>query len=234
MVEKLLKKGVKILPFEANVASRIAMSTAVGSRMVDILDRCSTGGWRDKKILVVGARGVVGRHCIDHLLRSGISMENIYCCDIEAGEFSTVDTIDIRTFRTFSSMDEDSFGSALGVCQIVIIAALSNRGRAPKFIRDEHLRRMPNQVLIVQVNIDEGGSIDRNEFCIPTYWDYPAYRVILGAKVFSVCNVPDIPGCIRADDSSADLAAANFNYYHTVLSRWPDVPEELLFTGFDE
>lgn len=238
ITQRLLEKEkVKILPLERSHKSLGAMSRAVGLRIARILDRCYGGrgdkkNWREENILVTGARGTVGRHCIDNLLLAGVNSKRIFACDIVEGEFVTKDTAVPRHYTTFSSADEDEFMAALQVCGIEIIAAFSGKGGAPKIHEYRHLAIKPHRALVIQVNIDEGGSIKDERFCQVTFWDNPVYEVILGPKKLCVCNVPDIPGCIDPLTSSRALEEANYDYYLRLFSTWPDVPEEYLFKGF--
>ncbi|MBI2640422.1 MAG: hypothetical protein HYW91_00875 [Candidatus Sungbacteria bacterium] len=237
VVRQLLEKGVKLLPMEANKGALYQMSRAVGGRIRDILDRCYNGrgskkNWIEENILITGARGTVGRHCIDNLLLAGVDPKRIHACDIVEGWFETQDTAVPRRYETFSIADEDQFMIALQVCGIEIIAALDKEGRAPKIHEHRHLAIKPHRALIIQVNIDEGGSINDERFCKVTFWDDPVYEVMLGPKAISVCNVPDIPGCIRPEESSRALVEANHQYYLDVFRTWPEVPERFLFREF--
>lgn len=230
VVRQLLQKGVKILPFEADRKSLYAMSRMVGSCIRQVLERCWQGDWRGANILVIGARGTVGRHCVDNLILAGLDPKKIHACDVVEGQFETNDTVVPRSYRTFR-MDQTEFILALKVSRILIIAALDREGRAPKIIEARHLELIPDGGLIVQVNIDEGGSIADERFCRLTFWDDPVYEAAIGPNIIKICNVPDIP-TIKAEESSRALEGANYNYYLELLRTWPNVSPELLFTAF--
>lgn len=238
IVLALFEKGVKILPLECNTPSLGAMSREAGLRIPQILDRCYPGDteerkrvWRSKNIFLLGARGTVGRHAIDALLRAGVGHAQLRLCDLEAGIFSADDTELPRVYKTFSVADDDEMMLHLRVSHVVVLAAFGRDG-APRVISRRHLAILPHKALIVQVTIDEGGNIIEEEFCRPTGWSDPVYAVHLGSKVLYACNLPNIPGCIDSRTSSIALDRVDRGYYLDLCRLWPDVPEEYLFRGF--
>ncbi len=230
VVKALLAKGVKILPLERHRPSLSAMSREAGKRIPDVLDRCYQGDWRKENFFFLGARGTVCRHAIDAVLGQDVKISQISAFDLEAGPYTACDVQHPTTYETFSVADGDQMRERLQISRIIVLAALGRDGVAPKIITSEHLGILPHESLIVQVSIDEGGNIDDERFCRVTYWDDPVYEVRLGPKALRVCNVPDIPGCIRPEGSSRALEMANYDYYVKIFQAWPNIPEGYLLT----
>lgn len=218
----LLAKRVVLMPFEYHRPTLEAMSRLVGPRIPVILERCYGLGWRHLNIFVGGAQGAVGQNTVDALLASGVGAGQLHLCDLNTTPLmiSCHDAVDV-----FSSTDEKFMERALGVCQILILAAVGKRG-APKFLKPHHLGFLPVSTFILQVAIDEGGNIDDPEFCRVTYWDDPVYRVYRSGKEYTVCDLPDIPGIIDPEESSRALAKANFEHRCAIFRAWPNVPSE--------
>lgn len=232
IVERLLEKEkVKILPLECNGSALAAMSREAGRRIPDILDRClSPGSWQRENILFIGGRGTVSRHAIGTLFSSGVGLGQIIAFDLEAGLFAAHDLGYPLTYQTFSINNDDLVREGLKMARIIVCAALGRDGVAPKILTTRHLEILSNQTLIIQVSSDEGGNIADERFCRSTNWDDPIYEVRLGAKVLYVCNVTNIPGCVRPVESSRALEQANYDYYLEIFRTWPDVPEQYLLT----
>lgn len=224
IADELAAKGVRIWPLEKNPASLYEMSKFVGRRFIEILERFREHSgieWRDKNFVLRGARGTVGRHCIDNLLVRGVSPDRIFGFDVEAGTFTATDTSISRACHTFSVEDVETFYDLLETSSFLVLAGRDKEGKAPKDVKMPPLALLPHNSLIFQPNIDEGGSIDDEELCRITYWDDPFYRVRVGAKHVFLCNVPDIPGGVRegnpedmlaVKESSRVLAKASLPY----------------------
>ena len=231
VVDELLKKGICIMPREYHRPSLSAMSKEAGRRVVDVLTSCypRADEWLRENIFIAGARGVVGQHAINSLISAGVDERKIYKCDVRQEIFISPETG--REYWTFSSEDRFNFHPSLENCKILILAAASKSG-APKIIKREHLKLLQNGTFILQVAIDEGGNIDVPDFSKVTYWSNPVYPVRVGGKGFFVCNISNLPGCIRPGDSSVALDEASYGYYCEILSAWPNVPEKYLFKRF--
>ena len=235
VVAKLLDKKVLILPWEKHLLILSAMSREAGKRIPRILDRFSAEiwhrDWRKENIFVFGVRGTVGRHAIRALVSEGVSLNQIFACDIADGEFIAPDTSTPLSFFTFSSAREEELLAALQVCRIGVYAALSPKG-TPKIIKRAHLGILPQDSVIIQVAIDEGGNIDDTDFGKVTYWSEPFFYAYVGPKRIYFCNLPDIPGCINPAESTRELIKTNFEYLCEIIRAWPNVPERYLFKGF--
>ncbi|QQG45501.1 MAG: hypothetical protein HYW89_00995 [Candidatus Sungiibacteriota bacterium] len=242
-VGKLLAKGVKILPYEyyptrhdPHILS--TMSREAGHRIVDLLNEHQGRTWRNTHIFFGGARGVVCRHAIAAALEAGVPTSKIHAFDIVSGLFK--DPESGATYETLSTEDSGALEKALKKCGILVLAAVTKGFGAPKFLKRSHLEFLPNDAFILQVSIDEGGNIDDEEFCQLTFGHKPIYTVVRGItgllwskpRRITVCNLPDIPGIIRPEESSRSLINASFPYLVEILQTWPDVPDKYLVKIF--
>jgi alanine dehydrogenase len=230
-VEFLLRKGAVILPWESHSESLAAMSKEVGPRIVWLLDKLCPD-WRKRQIFILGARGTVGQYAILALLSAGGALGNISCCDLYDGLFFS-DKTGLK-YHTFSSKKDDVLRAQLGRSSIFIFAAVGKNG-APRVIGRSHFDNIRPGSLIIHVSIDEGGNTDDPEFQKLTSWDDPVYTVNFGnGNSYSVCNIPNFPGCVKAEESSRALVEANLPYYVELISNWPNVPEKYWFKGFED
>jgi len=225
-VRALLAKGVLIAPFEYYRPSLGSMSMEAGQRVKIILSRLCGDAWKEDHIFLGGGRGIVCQHVMLDLLAAQIPIQKIHACDRESGQFFAQRTA--ITYRTFSSSDDDQLCIHLRQCRIVVLAAVGRNG-APKFLKPRHLALLPDNAVILQVSIDEGGNIDDPEFQRVTYWGEPSYQIEREGKRFTICNVPDIPGCLFPLRSSTALDGANYLYYIQLFKAFPEVPEKFLY-----
>ncbi|MDP3779148.1 MAG: hypothetical protein Q8R30_03860 [bacterium] len=226
VVKVLVAKGVLIAPFEYYRPSLGAMSMEAGKQVTTILNRLCGDGWKQEHIFLGGGRGIVCQHAIRDFRIAEVPLRRIHACDREAGAFFSTRTM--MTYKTFSSDDDEQLCVHLQQCRILILAAVG-RGGAPRFITPRHLELLPDNAIIIQVSIDEGGNIDDLEFQRVTYWGDPSYQVERGGKRFTVCNVPDIPGCLAPLRASIALVQVNLPYYVKLIRAFPEVPSEFLY-----
>ena len=230
VADYLRELGVLLMPWEKEAEILKAMSKIAGEVVPIILDRFSREvwkkDWRGENAFFLGARGMVCRHEIAAMRRAGWQGD-IYGCDVVSGEFTTEDTGEPHTYKTFVLESKDEVLAALQVCKIVELAALDCNGKAPKVITREHLVVLPHNAFIMQAAIDNGGNISCNGFQIYTYWpDCYFYRTYTDVWRRFVCNIPNRPGAIAPKEASIALAEANFEFLCRVISTFPDVPKE--------
>ena len=220
VIRILLKKDVIIAPFEYYRPSLAAMSFEAGMQVRTILDRLCGDSWKQEDIFFGGGRGMVCQTAIAQCRRMGIPAKRIHAFDINGGLFFSEKLR--MSYWTFSSQDETDLCERLQKCRVLVLAAMASEG-APRFLKPVHLDLLPDGAVIVQVSIDEGGNIDDPEFQRVTYWGDPSYEVRHGSKRFTVCNVPDIPGCLAPQSASVALDQANFWYYCHIISSFPEL-----------
>lgn len=230
VVEKLIKMGVSILPFEYYSPAIHAMSKMAGERIGLVLEKFYGPGWRREKIFFGGARGTMCQTAIHHLWDTvGDPANQFLAFDLTAGWFVSMFG---RRYFTLSTIYESSLASAMAECKIFVLAAITKHG-APKFLKPRHLDLMPDGSFIIQVSIDEGGNIDDPHFCQTTYWGSSAvYRVRRVTKEIQVCNLPNLPGCINPSQSSFALDRALGPYFVELLRAWPHISDRYIFKGF--
>lgn len=235
----LLAKEANIVPIEWYPGILAAMSEQAGNRTAHILDKCFGKDWADEHIFFGGARGVVCKAAIYSVVGRNIFQDQIHACDLTEGLDSIV--LDSGCFQAsktrfyydvFSSVDDDELCRHLSQCRILVLAAVSKRGGAPRFLKPRHIDCLPDGAFILQVAIDEGGNIDDEEFRRVTYWSDPVYEVRRNGKVYRVFDVPDIPGVIWPEKSSDALDRACRPLVEELVSTYPAIPEQYLFKGF--
>ena len=226
VVAELIKKQVRIVPFEYHRPSLSSMSAKAGKHIPVILDRVCGKGWIKENIFFGGARGVVGQHAIRGCRDREVPFSRIHACDIAAGMFVSPDTG--MSYETFSSKHTKKLYAELRKCRILILAAAGS-SQTIRFLKPHHLDHLADGAVVVQISIDEGGNIDDPAFQRVTYWDDSSYEVVRGGKKFTVCNIPNIPGCLEPYNASLALERANFLYYAGIIASFPDIAPELLY-----
>lgn len=227
VVAELVKKQVRIVPFEYHRPGLSAMSAEAGRQVSAILDRVCGKEWAKEDIFFGGARGVACQHAIFRCHNRGVPFSRIHACDIVAGTF--VSPKMGMSYETFSSKNTRKLLAELRKCRVLILAAASSSGGV-RFLKFRHLDNFVDGAVIIQISIDEGGNIDDPAFQQVTYWDNPSYEVVRTGKKFTVCNIPNIPGCLAPYNASLALEKANFLYYANILASFPDINPELLYT----
>ena len=220
VIQILLNKNVIIAPFEYYRPALAAMSYEAGMRIATMLDHLCGDSWKQEHIFFGGGRGMVCQTAVAQCRRMGIPAQRIHACDINGGLFFSEKMR--MSYMTFSGQDEAELCEWLQKCRVLVLAAVDSQG-APRFLKSAHLDLLPDGAVIVQVSIDEGGNIDDPEFQRVTYWDDPSYEVRRGSKRFTVCNIPDIPGCLSPESASVALDQANFWYYSNIIGSFPEL-----------
>lgn len=226
VVAELIKKQVRIAPFEYHRPGLSAMSAEAGKHIPAILARICGKEWTKEHIFFGGARGVVGQYAILACRNREIPFSRIHACDIVAGTFVSPKTH--MSYDTFSSKNGKKLYAELRKCRILILAA-AHSSHAARFLKSRHLDNLVDGTVIIQISIDEGGNIDESTFQRMTYWDNPSYEIAWGDKKFTICNIPNIPGCLAPYNASLALEKANFLYYVNILASFPDIDSELLY-----
>lgn len=226
VVAELIKKQVRIAPFEYHRPGLSAMSAEAGKQVSAILDRLCTKGWTKEHVFFGGARGTAGQHAISTCRQRGVPLSHIHACDIVTGTFSSARTG--MSYDTFSSKNTRKLSVELRACRILILAAAGSSGSV-RFLKSQHLDNLVDGAVIIQISIDEGGNIGDPAFQRVTYWNDLFYKIIRKGKAFTVCNVPNIPGCLAPYHASLALEKANFLYYANILASFPDINSELLY-----
>jgi len=226
VVTALIKKQVRIVPFEYHRPGLHVMSAEAGKCIPVILYRICGNKWIKEHIFFGGARGTVGQYAISACYGRGVPLSHIHACDIATGAFLSPKTR--MSYDTFSSKNGRKLYAELRKCRIFILAAASSSD-AVRFLKPRHLDNFADGAVIVQISIDEGGNIDEQAFQRVTYWSDPSYEVIRKDKKFTVCNVPNIPGCLAPYNASLALEKANFLYYANIIVSFPDIDSELLY-----
>lgn len=226
VVAALIKKQVRIAPFEYHRPGLHAMSAKAGRQVPTILDRLRGNKWMEEDIFFGGARGVAVQHAISACYGRGVPLSHIHACDIATGAFSSSRTG--MSYDTFSSKNGRKLCAELRKCRILILAAAGSSG-AVRFLKLRYIDNFADGAVIVQISIDEGGNIDEPAFQRVTYWNDPSYEVTRAGKKFTICNIPNIPGCLVPYNASLALERANFLYYAHILASFPDISPELLY-----
>ena len=226
VVTRLIHKHVLLAPFEYYRPGLRAMSCEAGRHVATILNTLCGESWKREHIFFGGGRGMVCQHAIAQCRRMGIRAKQIHACDRENGLFFSEKLR--MSYMTFSGEDQTELCEHLQKCRILVLAAVGPHG-APRFLTHKHLDLLPDGAVIVQVSIDEGGNIDDPEFQRVTYWGNPSYTVQRGSKQFTVCNIPDIPGCLSPESASRALDEINFPYYLELFKSFPSVADEFLY-----
>lgn len=234
IARRLLDIGVKLVAMEKCRKILQEMSYMAGDRVPDILERCYRGDWRRKKFFFLGARGALCRRGINAILWAGVNPDNIFCCDIHGGVFTAADTTPPRTYETFSISNARKLEEALRACDIFVFAAMKSDGTAPQPIELSHLELVSDGAFFSNPAIDNGGNIADPAFQKVTSWVNPTYTVDIGGKKFTVCNIPNLPGCIRPMESSLALERVTFDFFCQIFEGFPDaIPAEYLVTKED-
>lgn len=226
VVAALMKKQVRIAPFEYHRQGLGAMSAEAGKCIPAILYRICGNKWLKEDIFFGGARGTAGEYAISACYGRGVPLSRIHACDIATGTFSSPKTR--MSYDTFSSKNGKKLHAELRKCRILVLAA-ADSSHAVRFLKSRHLDNLADGTVIVQISIDEGGNIDESAFQRMTYWDNPSYEVAWRDKKFTICNIPNIPGCLAPYNASLALEKANFLYYAALLASFPDMSSELLY-----
>ena len=133
------------------------------------------------KVAIIGG-GVVGTNACKIAVGMGAEVTIL---DISSSRLEYLDDIFSTHITTLYSTDSN-IEAVLEQSDLVIGAVLVPGGKAPALVRREHLKRMKQGAVIVDVAIDQGGCIETSH---PTTHDDPVF-VIDGVVHYCVANMP--------------------------------------------
>lgn len=156
-------------------------------------------GTRPAHVVILGG-GTVGTNAAKIALGMGaevtlldINLDRLrYLDDTMHGRFSTLYSSDVNIAQTITTAD------------VVIGAVLITGAKAPRLIRRDMLKSMPDGSVIVDVAVDQGGCVETTR---PTTHSAPTY-VIDGVVHYGVANMP---GAVPRTSSLA-LSNATLRY----------------------
>jgi len=138
-------------------------------------------GVKRGKIAIIGG-GVVGTNAAKMAVGIGA---DVTILDVNARRLAYLDDIFGSSISTLYST-EANIEKVLSECDLLIGAILIPGARAPRLVRREHLSLMQPGSVIVDVAVDQGGSVETIK---PTTHDDPVYMVD-GILHYGVANMP--------------------------------------------
>ncbi|RLA65559.1 MAG: alanine dehydrogenase [Epsilonproteobacteria bacterium] len=161
------------------------------------------------KVTVIGC-GIAGTNAIKMAMGLGASVTAI---DISGKRLAQLDDLfECRITTLFSNMG--NIEKSVIEADLVIGAVLIPGAKAPKLVTKEMIAKMQPGSVVVDIAIDQGGSI---ETCRPTTHEDPTY-VIDGVIHYSVAN---IPGAV-ARTSTYALTNATLKYARLIANKGID------------
>jgi alanine dehydrogenase len=151
------------------------------------------------EVVILGA-GVVGANALKIAVGMG---SHVTVLDIDLDRLEFLEDIYGNRINTLYSSPEN-IDVVLPCADLVIGAILIPGAAAPKLIKNEHLKKMKQGSVIVDVAIDQGGC---SEASMVTYHDDP---VFLRDGVVNYC-VGNMPGAVSYTSTNA-LVNANLKY----------------------
>ena len=191
----------------SEVAGR--MSAQIGARLLEkpnggkgIL-MGGTSGTLPAKVLIVGA-GTVGLNAARMALGLGA---DVTITDIDLTKLEKIDFLYSGRIKTLAS-DYTNLSTMIAVSDLVISTVLIPGAKAPKIITEDMVKSMQEGSVIVDVAIDQGGSVETADRAAthenPTYVKY-------GVVHYSVANIPGAVG------RTSTLALTNATRYYAEL-----------------
>lgn len=138
-------------------------------------------GTERAKVVVLGG-GVVGVNAAKMAVGLGA---NVSIMDVNVGRLDYLSDVFGNTLQTLYSNSEQ-IERAVTAADLVIGAVLVTGAKAPKLVTREMVSRMQPGSVIVDVAVDQGGSV---ETCRPTSHEHPTYTVD-GVIHYAVPNMP--------------------------------------------
>jgi len=204
LTERVIGSGVTAVAYETlrETSGKLPLLTPmseVAGRMsiqegAKYLERPQLG----RGILLGGVPGVAPAHVV--VLGGGVVGSN--AAKVAAGFGARVTVLDIHLDRlrfldeimpsnvTTLYSDRHTIREQLRTADLVVGAALVPGARAPRLVERVDLGRMQSGAVIVDVSIDQGGSIETSR---PTTHDAPTY-VVDGIVHYCVANIPGAVG----------------------------------------
>lgn len=163
------------------------------------------------RVVVLGA-GTAGLHATELLARIGA---NVTVFDKNISRLDKIRQLgdNITTFYPYT----DAIVEAISNADLVIGAVLIPGARAPILVSREDVARMPENSVIVDISVDQGGCFATTR---PMSYAEPAYREC-GVLHFTVTNMP---GAVPRTATQA-LSAALLPYVRDLAGRdWRSIP----------
>ena len=156
-------------------------------------------GTPPSRIVIVGG-GIVGRHAALVAARLGAEVTVL---DVDLGKLRTIDSLSNGTVRTLVSTPQ-ALTDSLGDADVAIGAVHIPGARAPAVISRTMVGEMGGGSIIMDVAIDQGGSVER---ITPTTHSHPTY-VEDGIIHYAVRNIP----AVVANTASISMSNASYGY----------------------
>jgi alanine dehydrogenase len=218
LTEELLKRKVSAVAYETirdsagGLPLLRPMSEIAGKLSVQAGARClekpmggrgvllgGAVGVPNGEVVIIGA-GVVGTAALKMAVGLGA---NVTVLDTNIERLTYLDDVFANTIQTLYST-ANTIETAITQADLVIGAVLIPGGAAPKLVKREHLSKMRDGAVIVDVAVDQGGCCETTH---RTYHNDPTY-VIDGIVHYAVANMP---GAVSRTSTFA-LTNATLNY----------------------
>jgi len=148
-------------------------------------------GVRRGRVTIIGA-GTVGKAAAKMAVGLGA---DVYVLDVDQRRLAYVDDIYGNRITTMIS-SRDNIASCVVDSHLVVSAVLIPGARAPRLVDREMIRAMKAGSVVVDVAIDQGGSMETSR---PTTHKHPTYLV---DDVIHYC-VPNMPGAVARTSTFA-------------------------------
>lgn len=137
------------------------------------------------RVMVLGA-GVVGTSAAK--VAAGLGAD-VIIMDINLERLRYLDEVMPRNVRTIFS-DPHTIAENLAQADLVVGAVLIPGAKSPRLITREHLKKMNNGAVIIDVAIDQGGCVETSR---PTTHAQPTF-IVEGVVHYCVTNMPGAVG----------------------------------------
>lgn len=160
------------------------------------------------RVSVLGC-GVAGKAAIRAALRFGA---HVTALDIKPSVLDELfEEFDGRIVTQLST--EDVIEEVVTHSDLLIAAVLIPGAKAPQIVRREHVRRMSQGSVIVDIAIDQGGCVETSH---PTTFDAPIYV----EEGVVHCSVRNLPAAV-SQTASCDLSEASLPYVERIAQLEP-------------
>lgn len=139
-------------------------------------------GIRPGKVIIIGG-GIVGMHAAKMAIGLGADVTII---DISLDKLRYIDDVFGGRVKTLLS-NPYNIAHELKTCDLLVAAVLIPGAKAPHIVTEEMVKTMPNGSVIVDVAIDQGGSVETIDRV--TTHDNPVFEKH-GVLHYSVANIP--------------------------------------------
>jgi alanine dehydrogenase len=136
-------------------------------------------------VVILGG-GVVGANAAK--VAAGLGA-NVTILDVNLDRLRYLDDVMPRNVTTLYS-DRHNILDSLSRADLLIGAVLIPGAKAPRLVREDHLKRMPPRAVIIDVAIDQGGCVETSR---PTTHSQPTY-IVHDVVHYCVTNMPGAVG----------------------------------------